>query len=147
MYGRAMPSDRFDQLWTSDWRTLAEESAPGDTPEAREAQAVMAARTGRAQAHAAAQLRRLVMATIAVALAAVLLAVAVIVLTVTEDDQDTREGGNQDRELTDEEQQERDERREERRAEREAEREEEQDTSDSTDTTDTTQPVTETTAG
>jgi hypothetical protein len=139
MYGRAMPSDRFDQLWTSDWRTLAEESA-GDTPEAREAQAVMAARTGRAQAHAAAQLRRLVMATIAVALAAVLLAVAVIVLTVTEDDQDTREGGNQDRELTDEEQQERDERREERRAERDAEREEEQDTADSTDTTDTTQP-------
>ena len=145
MYGRAMPSDRFDQLWTSDWRTLAAESA-GDTPEAREAQAVMAARTGRAQAHAAAQLRRLVMATIAVALAAVLLAVAVIVLTVTEDDQDTREGGNQDRELTDEEQQERDERREERRAERDAEREEE-DSTDSTDTTDTTETVTETTAG
>ena len=103
MYGRAMPSDRFDQLWTSDWRTLAAESA-GDTPEAREAQAL------------------------------------------TEDDQDTREGGNQDRELTDEEQQERDERREERRAERDAEREEE-DSTDSTDTTDTTQPVTETTAG
>ena len=72
---------------------------------------------------------------------------SIIVLTVTEDDQDTREGGNQDRELTDEEQQERDERREERRAERDAEREEEEDSTDSTDATDTTQPVTETTAG
>ncbi|HZM29565.1 MAG TPA: hypothetical protein VFB77_03690, partial [Acidimicrobiales bacterium] len=94
-----MATDSFERLWGSDLKTVAgtAASAPPDSDERSEAQAVLQARTAAAQQQAALQLRRLVTATIAVAVAAILLAAAVVFLSVTEDDADTRERNDRER--------------------------------------------------
>ena len=73
-----MATESFERLWGSDLKTVAgtAASAPPDSDERTEAQAVLQARTAAAQQQAALQLRRLVTATIAVAVAAILLAAA-----------------------------------------------------------------------
>jgi hypothetical protein len=79
-----MASERFDRLWASDWKVVAEEATHGyvDSPNWVESQAVFQARTAQGQDRTARLTLWLVFATIALAVATIVL---VIVTAATDD--------------------------------------------------------------
>jgi len=80
-----MATERFERLWTSDWKTVAQEATHGmaDSPNWIESQAVFQAGTAKAQEATARLTMWLVIATIALAIATIVL---VIVTAATDDD-------------------------------------------------------------
>lgn len=79
-----MAGDRFERLWSGDWKAVAQEATSGyvDSPNWLEAQAVFQGRVAKAQDETARLTRQLARATIVLAVATVVLSVATIVLVV-----------------------------------------------------------------
>jgi hypothetical protein len=77
-----MTTDRYEELWESDWRTVAKVATEGnyESPTWVLAHAVLDGRVAQAQYEAARSARRMATATIVLAAATVVLAVATIVL-------------------------------------------------------------------